>query len=145
MSCLHNLAEDSTGQANWEVGCWGLHATTRHYGCPMMMMMMVAGTHPMFLLVPTNNFMHFFSHKILQSFLTNFCLEFKCSKLATTFRHRPWLAYGYALCGDLFYSVRVRHHLFNNCVRVSFITSCNTQSQINTGGLRWNSWTIAKY
>ena len=43
-------------------------------------------------------FMYFCQkNKFLQSFLTNFCLEFKCSKLATTFRHRPWLAYYMAM------------------------------------------------
>ena len=32
----HDLAEDSTRQANLEVACWGLRPTTVHYGCTMM-------------------------------------------------------------------------------------------------------------
>ena len=34
----HDLAKDSTRQANLEEACCGLHPSTGHYGCPMMMM-----------------------------------------------------------------------------------------------------------
>ena len=32
----HDMAEDSTRQANMETACWGLRPTTGHYDCPMM-------------------------------------------------------------------------------------------------------------
>ena len=37
----HDLAEDSTRQANLEEACRDLRPTTGHYGFPMMMMMMM--------------------------------------------------------------------------------------------------------
>ena len=37
----HDLAEESTIQANLETACWGLRPTTGHNGCPMMMMMTI--------------------------------------------------------------------------------------------------------
>ena len=32
----HDLAENSTRQANLETACWGLRPTMGHYGCPMV-------------------------------------------------------------------------------------------------------------
>ena len=38
----HDMAEDSTRQGHLETTCWGLHSTTGHNGCIMMMEMMTS-------------------------------------------------------------------------------------------------------